>query len=144
MNIATQQPEGFKALLGLEQYMATTLLTSTEKELIKVRASQINRCAFCIHMHTTDALRQGEHPQRLFLLDAWRETNLYTEEEQIILQLTEEVTMIHLQGVTETTYNRAKALLGEDKLAQVLMAAVTINAWNRITIATERGFTVTL
>ncbi|MDE1192251.1 MAG: carboxymuconolactone decarboxylase family protein [Arachidicoccus sp.] len=144
INIAKAQPAAYEALIGLEKYMQTTSLSNTEKELIKLRASQINHCAFCIDMHTTDALKYGENPKRLFLLDAWRETNLYSEEEKIILQLTEEITLIHQHGVTEETYNKAKEILSEEKTAQVIMAIITINAWNRLAISTEMGFGVKL
>ncbi|WP_118974735.1 carboxymuconolactone decarboxylase family protein [Taibaiella koreensis] len=144
MNIETLQPAGYEAMLGLEKYLQTTKLSPVEKGLIKVRASQINHCAFCIKMHISDALRQGEDPQRMFLLDAWRETNIYTETEKVILEMTEEITFIHRQGLTEATHSRAKALLGAEKLAQVVMAIATINAWNRITIAAEMGFSIKL
>lgn len=144
MDISKVQPTAYTAMIGLENYLQTTSLTQSEKELIKLRASQINHCAFCIDMHTTDALKYGENPKRLFLLNAWRETNLYTEEEKIILQLTEAITLIHQQGVPNDVYNKAKEILGEEKLAQVIMAIVTINAWNRIAISTEMGFGVQL
>ncbi|WP_212001855.1 carboxymuconolactone decarboxylase family protein [Chitinophaga sp. HK235] len=144
MNLAAVQPAAYEALSGLEKYLHTTQLSEIEKGLIKVRASQINHCAYCINMHTVDAVRDGENAQRLFLLDAWRETNLFSEEEKIMLQLTEEITLIHQQGVTAETYNKALTILGEIKLAQVLMAVIAINAWNRLAITAEMGFSVKL
>src|SRR5690606_17858357 len=102
----------------------------THKELIKIRASQINGCAFCIDMHTTDAIKLGESQQRIFLLDAWRETDLFTEEERILLQITEEVTLIHKKGLTSATYKKAMEIFGEHYFSQIIMAIATINAWN--------------
>ena len=78
VNILQTQPEAYKAMMGLEKYIAATSLTPTHKELIKIRASQINGCAFCINMHTRDARKMGETEQRIYLLNAWRETTLYT------------------------------------------------------------------
>lgn len=131
------QPEAFKAMYVLEQYLQTTALTKIHKELIKIRTSQINGCAFCLDMHTNDALKYGETQQRIFVLPAWRETILYTTEERALLALTEEVTLIHNGGVKDETYKTAVALLGEAYTAQALMAITTINAWNRIAISTQ-------
>lgn len=128
-------PEMYKAMFGLERSLASSDLSKTHRELIKIRASQINGCAFCINMHTRDARQNGETEQRIYLLDAWRETELYTPEERVILALTEEVTLIQ-QQVSDKTYREAVELLGESYTAQVIMATVTINAWNRIAIST--------
>lgn len=136
MNIAKLQPEAYKAMFGLEKYLAGTQLKSTHKELIKIRASQINGCAYCINMHTRDARKAGETEQRIYLLNAWRETSLYTEEERAILALTEEVTLVS-KGVSDAVYNKAATVLGEEYLAQVIIAITVINAWNRIGITTQ-------
>ena len=101
-----------------------------------MRASQINGCAYCIDMHTKDALKNGETQQRIFLLSAWREVNLYTEEERVVLAMTEEITLISQHGLTPETYQRAKQFFDENDIAQIIMAIVTINAWNRIAIST--------
>lgn len=137
VNIQATQPQAYKAMLALEGYLQTTVLSKTHKELIKIRASQINGCAFCIDMHTKDARKLGETEQRIYLLNAWKETNLYTEEERAILALTEEVTLIHQHGVADNTYQQAERLLGKEYVAQLIMAIVTINAWNRIAISTR-------
>ncbi|MEQ9209902.1 MAG: carboxymuconolactone decarboxylase family protein [Pseudomonadales bacterium] len=110
----------------------------THKELIKIRASQINGCAFCIDMHTKDALKNGETPQRIFLLTAWTETDLFTEEERALLKITEEVTLIHQGGLSSETYKKGLDLFGEHYLTQIIMAIVAINAWNRIAISTNK------
>lgn len=136
IKIGEIEPGAYKAMLTLESYLATTQLTKKHKELIKIRASQINGCAFCIDMHTKDALENGETNQRIFLLNAWKETDLFTEEEKVLLAITEEVTLIHRQGLTSDTYRRAKQIFDENYIAQVIMAVVTINAWNRLSIST--------
>src|SRR4051812_43701741 len=95
VNINKTEPKAYKAMYALEGYLATTQLTKMQKDLVKIRASQINKCAYCIDMHTKDAIVNGETTQRIFLLNAWRETDLFTEEEKVLLAITEEVTLIH-------------------------------------------------
>ncbi|RED18879.1 AhpD family alkylhydroperoxidase [Flavobacterium cutihirudinis] len=129
-------PEAYQAMLGLEKYIASTDLSPVHKELIKIRASQINGCAYCINMHTADARKLGITEQRIFLLSAWREADFYTEEEKAILALTEEITLIN-NHVSEEVYQNAAALFDEKYLAEIILAIITINAWNRIGIATE-------
>ncbi|WP_342330939.1 carboxymuconolactone decarboxylase family protein [Pedobacter sp. FW305-3-2-15-E-R2A2] len=136
INIAKVEPTGYNAILGLEKFIESTPLTRTHKELIKIRASQINGCAFCIDMHTKEARKAGETEQRIYALNAWRETPFFSEEEQAILALTEEVTLIS-HHVSDETYEQAEKVLGETYLAQVILAIITINAWNRIGIATK-------
>lgn len=136
INILKVQPEGYKAMLGMEKFIAGTKLQPLHKELIKIRASQINGCAYCINMHTKDARKLGETEQRIYLLNAWKETTLYTAEERIILQLTEEITLIS-NTVSNDTYAKAAELLGEEYLADVVMMIVTINMWNRIGVFSE-------
>lgn len=132
------EPQGYQAVFALEKYLAKSQLTPTHKELIKIRASQLNGCAYCLDMHTRDALKYGETQQRIFLLNAWRETDLFTEEERAILQVTEEVTLISQQGLTNETYEAALRILGENYLAQVIVAVATINVWNRFAISTHK------
>jgi AhpD family alkylhydroperoxidase len=136
MNLSLVEPEAYKAMLAFEKYLATTPITKIQRELIKIRASQINGCAYCIDMHTKDARSYGETEQRIYALNAWRETPFFTEEEKAILALTEEVTLIS-HHVSDETYNNAVKVLGENLAAQVIMAIITINAWNRIGITTR-------
>ena len=124
-------------MYALEGYLATSQLSKTHKELIKIRASQINGCAFCIDMHTKDALKYGETTQRIFLLNAWRETDLFTEEEKAVLAITEEVTLIHSQGLSDKTYQKAEDILDKNYIAQTIVAVANINAWKRISISTQ-------
>lgn len=126
---------GYKAVLGMEKFIESTPLTKIHKDLIKIRASQINGCAFCIDMHTKDARKAGETEQRIYALNAWRDTPFFTKEERAILALTEEVTLIS-NHVSDETYKNAAEVLDEAYLAQVILAIITINMWNRIGIAT--------
>lgn len=136
IDIQKIEPAAYQAMYALEKYLAASQLTATHKELIKLRASQINGCAFCLNMHSVDARKLGETEQRIYLLNAWKETNLFTEEEQAILALTEEVTLIN-NHVSDATFDRAAKLFDENYLSQVIMAIVTINAWNRIAITSR-------
>jgi AhpD family alkylhydroperoxidase len=136
IKIDKAEPAGYRAILGLEKFIESTPLTKTHKDLIKIRASQINGCAFCIDMHTKEARKAGETEQRIYALNAWRDAPFFTGEEQAILALTEEVTLIS-NHVKDGTYEAAAALFGESYLAQVILAIITINAWNRIGIATN-------
>lgn len=138
IDIQQLEPDAFKAMFALENYLHNSGLSRTQFYLIKIRASQINGCAFCINMHTTDALKQGETAQRIFLLNAWKETGLFTEEEKIILAITEEVTLISQNGLSDETYRQAEQLFDGNQIAQIIMAVVTINAWNRIVISTKK------
>jgi len=135
INIGKTEPAAYKAMMALEHYLGTTGISPIQQEMIRVRSSQINGCAYCIDMHTRDARKAGETEQRIYLLNAWRETSLFTEEERAILALTEAVTLI-TQGVSDEVYEQAIKVLGEQKTAQVIMATITINAWNRIGIST--------
>src|ERR1700744_4836061 len=129
------EPPAYKAMFAMEKYLESTRLTRTHKDLIKIRASQINGCAYCIDMHTKDARKAGETEQRIYALNAWRDAPYFTEEERAILALTEEITLIS-NHVNDTTYNAAAKVLDEKYLAEVIMAIIIINAWNRIGIST--------
>ncbi len=137
VNINEVQPQAYKAMYRLENYLEGVSLSASLKELIKIRVSQINGCAFCLDMHTKDALKKGETVQRIFLLDAWEESGLFTEQEKAALQLAEEITLISKGGVSDATYEKAEAVFGEVGVAEVIMAAVAINAWNRIAVTTR-------
>ena len=136
LNIKQQEPEAYSIMLNFEKYLNKIELSKEHKNLIKIRASQLNGCSYCIDMHTKEARAAGETEQRLYLVSAWRDTPFFTEEEQVILAVTEEVTFIH-QRLSDATYQRAVKALGEKYLAQVMIAVIVINAWNRIGVATE-------
>lgn len=136
INIGKTEPAAYKAMMALESYLEKTELTPIQQEMIRMRASQINGCAYCIDMHTRDARKAGESERRIYALNAWRETPFFNDDEKAILALTEAVTLISEKGVPDNVYNEAVAALGEQKIAQVIMAAAAINAWNRIGIST--------
>ncbi len=138
IDVSKIAPEGYEAMIAMEIYLAKSGLDKKLYELIKTRASQINGCAFCLNMHTRDALKLGETAQRLFLLNAWRETDLFTEKERAVLALTESMTLLTNDHVDDEVYNAAAKVLTEKELAAVIMAVVAINGWNRISIATRK------
>lgn len=131
------EPKAYEAMLGLEKYLAKTSLDASLKELIKIRVSQINGCAYCINLHTTDARNMGETEQRIYALSAWRETPYFTKTERVVLALAEEITFIS-KGVSDKTYQEASEMLDEHTLSQAIIAIVTINAWNRIAVSTHQ------
>lgn len=138
ININNVAPQAYKAMMGLEMYLANVEISKSLKELIKIRASQLNNCAYCIDMHTKDALKNGETNQRIFLLSAWKEAkSFFTEEEQAVLVMTEEITMISQNGLSEEAYENASKFFSETQIAEIIMAIVTINAWNRIAVSTH-------
>lgn len=137
INVLKVDPKAYEAMIGLEKYLAQSGLDKILYELIKTRASQINGCAYCINMHTRDAMELGETAQRLFLLNAWRETELFTEKEKAVLALTEAMTLITNGHVSDEVYKNAEAHLTPNELAAVIMAVVAINGWNRIAITTR-------
>ena len=137
LNIQKLEPKAYEAMYGLENFLANSELDKLHLELIKIRASQINGCAFCINMHTKDAMKLGETNQRIFLLNAWRETTLFTEEERVILAMTEEITNISQHGLSEENYQKALTLFSENYIAIIIIAITTINAWNRIAISSH-------
>lgn len=137
LDMSKIQPAAYQAMLALEKYLHTTQIQPLHKELIKIRASQINKCAYCLNMHTRDARKMGETEQRIYVLPAWRETTLFSAQERAILALTEEVTLISDHGVSDATYADAIAQLGEMTTAQVIVAIMTINAWKRMAISLQ-------
>jgi AhpD family alkylhydroperoxidase len=131
-------PEVYEAMMVLTN-AASKDIDPHLAELIKIRASQLNHCAFCLDMHTQDARKRGESEQRLALLAAWEEAgDLFTEQEQAALALTEEITELSGRGhVSDEVYSRAAAVFSERELGQVIAMALTINAWNRIGVTTR-------
>ena len=134
------EPKAFSAMLGMETYIRSTSLPKLLLELIKVRASGLNGCAYCIDMHTQEALKEGETTRRLFAVSAWKESPLFTEAERAVLQLTDEVTLISKGGISDQTYDEVLKHFGENGIAQIIMQIIIINSWNRITISTNQIF----
>jgi AhpD family alkylhydroperoxidase len=135
MNFYQAAPETMKALVALEAQIQASGLEKSLIELVKIRASQINGCAFCINMHTADARKQGETEQRLYLLNAWRESPLYTDRERAALAWTEAVTLIADTHAPDDLYEAVRADFSESETVNLTMLIGAINAWNRIAIS---------
>jgi AhpD family alkylhydroperoxidase len=129
-----QNAKSFKGLMALSGAVNNSGIDPIIYELIKLRGSQINGCAFCIDMHIKDALALGESQQRLNVLSAWRDTGFFTERERAALALTEAVTLIADHHVSDEIFDEARRLFSEDEVADLMMAIVVINAWNRANI----------
>ncbi|HET7757825.1 MAG TPA: carboxymuconolactone decarboxylase family protein [Steroidobacteraceae bacterium] len=135
INHLSAQPQAYQALLALQSYVNHSGLEPRLLELIKLRASQINGCAYCIDMHSKDARAHGESEQRLYALDAWRETPFYSERERAALEWTEAVTRIGEGHVPDAVYLATRAQFSEQELVDLTMAVIVINGWNRLAIA---------
>lgn len=136
LNHTTANPGAMQAMMKLEEFIKTSGLDAKLYEIIKIRAAQINGCAYCLDMHTRDARKMGETEQRIYLLSAWREAPIYSDKERVVLELTEAVTRISEQGVPQDLYERVREHVDEAEYVAIIMAINTINAWNRIAIST--------
>lgn len=134
-------PGAYRAMSGLEKAVRESGLEPSLLDLIRLRASQINGCAYCLDMHWKDARARGESEQRLYSLDAWRETSYYTERERAALAWTEAVTQIAGNHVSDELYEQVRPHFSEEELVNLTLAVVAINGWNRLAISfrTEPG-----
>ncbi|MDF1613283.1 carboxymuconolactone decarboxylase family protein [Stygiobacter electus] len=137
MSIDTAEPTIYKVMAQADKLINEFDLDPKTKELIKIRVSQINGCGYCINYHTKDARKLGETEQRLYALSAWWETPFFSEEEHLILKLSEEITKISNGGVSDKVFEQALKMFGEQKLAQLIFIIITINSWNRLAISTH-------
>ena len=129
-------PQAFQAMLGLETYIRkSSKLEPSLLELVRMRASQINGCAFCLDMHSKDARAAGETEQRLYTLDAWHETPFFTDRERAALAWTEAVTLVAEGHVPDEVFEEARKHFSDEELINLTLAVVTINGWNRLSIA---------
>lgn len=140
LNIYETQPEAFNGMFALEKFLTEGPLNKKQISLIKMRASQINGCAYCLEMHSKEALKAGECPERLHILTAWKDSNQFTNDEKVLLRMTEEITNIQESGLTDETYQMATELFDTASLVSIIMAIATINSWNRIAISTRLAF----
>ena len=131
-------PQSYAAMLALEKYLISTSIDKKFKDLIKIRASQINGCDYCIELHTKEARQHGETEQRINALNAWRDTAFFTPEERAVLAFTEAVTLIADHHVSDEIYDEVRKYFDEAKIAEIIMAIVTINGWNRIMITSQK------
>ena len=128
-------PKAVQPMLQLQKYVNDSGLEHSLLSLVKMRASQINGCAYCIDMHSKDARAEGETEQRLYALNAWRETAFYSERERAALEWTEALTLVHDNHVPDDIFEAAREHFSEQELVDLTLAVVAINAWNRISIA---------
>jgi AhpD family alkylhydroperoxidase len=135
MNFYQAAPDTMKALMALEEQIQSSGLEKSLIELVKIRASEINGCAFCINMHTQDARKRGETEQRLYLLNAWREAPAYTDRERAALAWTEAVTLISETHAPDDVYNEVRTHFSEAETVNLTMLIAAINAWNRLAIS---------
>jgi AhpD family alkylhydroperoxidase len=136
-NCGRVAPGGYTAMLGLEQYLHQSGLDEKLLDLIKLRASQINGCAYCIDMHWKDLRALGESEQRLYGLNAWRESPYYNDRERAALAWTEAVTLIMQDHAQDEVYESVRLQFSEKEVADLTLSIATINAWNRIAIASR-------
>jgi AhpD family alkylhydroperoxidase len=134
MNLRSHAPRVYKAMLALDAAAGEGLEPGL-KELLRIRASQVNGCVYCIDMHTTDARKGGESEQRIYALPAWQEAPYYTDRERAALALTDAVTLVSESHVPGEVYRQAAGQFSKPELAQLISLIVTINAWNRIAIS---------
>ena len=123
------------AMFGLSKYLAKSTIETKLQHLLELRVSQINGCAFCLDMHSKDLRHEGETEQRLYLLNAWRETDLYTDRERAALAWAEAVTLVGEGDVSNEVFETAKKEFSEQELIDLTMVVVAINGWNRLNIA---------
>jgi len=135
LNYAALVPESLDAMLALEKYVNNSGLEHSLYELVKTRASQINKCGYCLDMHTKDARKAGETEQRLYALNAWKEAPFYTDRERAALAWTEALTLISENEVPDSLYESTRTYFDEKELVALTMAIVAINGWNRLAIS---------
>ena len=134
LNPRAASPDAMKAMLALETYIQTSGLEKSLIELVKMRASQLNGCAFCLDMHSKDARAHGETEQRLYLLDAWRESPLYTARERAALGWTESLTLVAQTRAPDADYDALAQHFSDDEKVKLTLLIGTINTWNRLAI----------
>ena len=137
INISKLEPKSYAPLLKMEEYIKESEIDYLLRELIKIRASQINKCAYCLDMHIKDALAAGASAQKLNVLAAWQESPLFSEAERAALALTEEVTLISDAGLSQSTYEEVLKHFTENQVAQLIILVCQINSWNRIAVSTH-------
>jgi AhpD family alkylhydroperoxidase len=135
INLMHVNPGVFQAMLGLERQVRQAGFDDRLLDLVRMRASQINGCSYCLDMHSKDARANGETEQRLYGLDAWRETPYYTPRERAALEWTEALTLVAETHVPDDVYERVREQFSEDELVHLSLAIVSINGWNRLNLA---------
>jgi AhpD family alkylhydroperoxidase len=127
-------PDGMQIMMDMEKYTKTTTIERKLRELIKIRVSQINGCAYCLNMHTADARKMGETEQRIYCISAWQECEFYTEAEKVAIELAEYVTLIPTKRVPDKLYQRVRKHYDEKQYVDVVLIINQIKSWNKISI----------
>jgi AhpD family alkylhydroperoxidase len=135
INLLEKGQDAIKALFGLGIYLAKSSVEQPLLHLVEFRASQINGCAYCLDMHSKDLRAEGETEQRLYMLEAWRESPFYTDRERAALAWTEAVTLVNEGGVPDEVYEEARKQFSEEELIDLTLAIAAVNSWNRMNIA---------
>jgi AhpD family alkylhydroperoxidase len=135
INVGKLNPGAYKVMYGFGEYLAKSSLDKKLMDLVSLRVSQVNGCAFCLDMHWKDLKSAGETDQRLYSLDAWRETTFYSERERAALTWAEATTNIRDGHVSEDVFDQAREQFSDQELADLTLAVVAINSWNRLNIA---------
>lgn len=138
INVSELAPNAYNIMIEMEKYLHASELNHLLRELIKIRVSQINKCAYCLEMHTKDARKSGETEQRIYALSAWKESPLFTDAERAVLAFIEEVTLISYHGVSDKTFANLQQFFSDTQIAQIIITTNQINSWNRIAVATKQ------
>ncbi|SDM17547.1 carboxymuconolactone decarboxylase family protein [Nonomuraea jiangxiensis] len=137
MNLGSLARDAYKAMSGLDKFVAQSTLPKPLLQLVSLRASQINGCVYCVDMHSSDAKKEGESDARLHAVAVWQEAPFFTEQERAALAFTEAATRLSTSDITDEIWARAAAVFDEQELAALVVAVATINAWNRMGVATR-------
>ncbi len=135
--IGQLEPKAYEAMMAMEKYLSKSTLELGLTELIRLRASQINGCAYCIEMHSEGALKQGQPQNKVFAISAWWESPLFSDKEKSAFAMTDEITLISEGGVSDETFDTARTHFSENEIAQMIMLIGLINTWNRIAVSTH-------
>ena len=129
-------PKAFEIMLSMEKFISTSDISFEHRQLIKIRASQINHCAYCLDMHIKEALKEGVSAQKINLIAAWNESPLFSESERALLKFTEEITLISKAGVNEGTFKEMQKHYTDTQISQIIVIINQINSWNRVAVST--------
>ena len=142
MNYEEIASDNIELMYEMEKLLKKNTIDNKLQELIKIRVSQINGCAFCLNMHTTDARKRGIDEKKIYLLNAWEDTNIYSDTEKLALELAEHVTLISNHKVPDALYNRVRENYNEEEYADLIFTIAQINTWNRISISMGNEYNI--
>ncbi|MFW2450795.1 carboxymuconolactone decarboxylase family protein [Staphylococcus cohnii] len=142
MNYEEIASDNIELMYEMEKLLKKNTIDNKLQELIKIRVSQINGCAFCLNMHTTDARKRGIDEKKIYLLNAWEDTNIYSDAEKLALELAEHVTLISNHKVPDELYNRVRKKYSEKEYADLIFTIAQINTWNRISISMGNEYNI--